>query len=177
METIQIKNKQFVRLIDNDTLNHTVDELAEQISIDLKDEEPVFLPVLNGAFIFAADLLRKIRLNCQVSFVKLNSYKGTVSTRDVKKIIGLPNDLENKTVVIVEDIIDSGLTIENLIQMLKEKNVKKIKIVTLFFKPNSFKESYPIDYIGMNVNTDFIIGYGLDFDGYGRNLHEIYKMI
>ena len=177
METIQIKNKQFVRLIDKDTLNQTVNKLAEEISIDLQDEEPVFLPVLNGAFIFAADLLRKIRLNCQVSFVKLNSYEGTVSTQNVKTIIGLPNDLENKTVVIIEDIIDSGLTIGSLIQMLKEKNIKKIKIATLFFKPNSFKESYPIDYIGMNVNTDFIIGYGLDFDGYGRNLHEIYKMI
>ena len=177
METIQIKDKQFVRLIDKDKINQTVNKLAKQISIDLKDEEPVFLPVLNGAFIFAADLLREIRLKCQVSFVKLNSYQGTVSTRDVKKIIGLPENLENKTVVIVEDIIDSGMTIGCLIQMLKEKNVKQIKIATLFFKPDAFKESYPIDYIGMNVETDFIIGYGLDFDGYGRNLHEIYKMI
>ena len=177
METIQLKDKQFLRLIDKDKIIQTVNKLAEQISIDLKNEEPVFLPVLNGAFIFAADLLRKIHLNCQITFLKLSSYEGSISTQNVKTIIGLPNDLENKTVVIVEDIIDSGLTIGCLIQMLKEKKVKKIKIATLFFKPDAFKESYSIDYIGMNIGTDFIIGYGLDFEGYGRNLNEIYKMI
>ena len=125
---------------------------------------------------FAADLLREITIPCELSFIKVASYEGTNSTGPVNELIGLAADLKGRTVVVVEDIVDSGITIERLVKILKEKEVKQLKVATILFKPDSYKKQYNIDYIGFRIPNDFVIGYGLDYDGLGRNLKEIHVL-
>jgi hypoxanthine phosphoribosyltransferase len=132
---------------------------------------------LNGAFVFAADLLRDVTIPCEVSFIRLASYEGTSSTGEVKQLIGLNEDIEGRTVVIVEDIIDSGLTMQELLLMLTKKNPKEIRIASLFVKPNNLKVDLNIHYRCFDIENDFIVGYGLDYDQQGRNLPDIYKVI
>ena len=151
-----------------------VRKIANAINEDLKDAHPVFLVVLNGSFMFASDLLKEITIPCQVSFIKVASYSGLSSIGNVGELIGLNEDLKNRTVVIVEDIVDSGLTIERLVKILKTKSVKKIKVATALFKPNAYRKKIILDYIGLEIPNDFVIGYGLDYDGYGRNLKQIH---
>ena len=176
LKTIKIKDKYFSLFIDEAAIHQGVKSIADKITNDLKDKDPLFLPVLNGSFMFAVDLLKEINFVCEISFVKLSSYDGTNSTKNVKELIGLAADVKGRTVVIIEDIIDTGLSIERLIEILKEKEVENIRIATLLFKPESFKKNYKIDYIGMNIKNDFVVGYGMDYNGYGRNLNEIYKI-
>jgi hypoxanthine phosphoribosyltransferase len=132
---------------------------------------------LNGAFVFAADLLRDVTIPCEVSFIRLASYEGTSSTGEVKQLIGLNEDIEGRTVVIVEDIIDSGLTMQELLLILAKKNPKEIHIASLFVKPNNLKVDLNIHYRCFDIENDFIVGYGLDYDQQGRNLPDIYKVI
>jgi hypoxanthine phosphoribosyltransferase len=177
MKTIRVKDKDFKLSISAGEIDAAVESLAIKINHDLKDKNPLFLVVLNGAFIFAADLYRKITIESEISFVKLASYAGTSSTSEVKELIGLNEKLKGRYVVILEDIIDTGTTMQFLMNKLRYLGVEDVKLVALLFKPSAFRESFRIDYLGMEIPNDFIVGYGLDYDGYGRNYADIYKIV
>lgn len=173
---IHLHDKTFVPFISSEELNFAIKNLAKQMDDDFFDEVPVFVGVLNGAFMVLSDLMKEYRGMCEVSFVKLSSYEGTQTTNEVKQLIGLNQNLEGRTVVIVEDIIDTGNTIEELKAIFKEKNVKHLKIATLFLKPDAYKKDIKIDYVGIRIPNKFIVGYGLDYDGLGRNLPDVYQL-
>lgn len=176
METIQVRDRKFAVSIPEEKIKARVAEVAAQISHDLEGKRPLFLAVLNGSFVFAADLLRGIVTPCEISFVRMSSYEGTSSTGSVKQLIGLKEDIKGRTVVIVEDIIDSGLTMKNLLSMLEEKGPAEIKIASLLVKPGNLKVDLDIPYCCFEIPNDFIVGYGLDYDGEGRNLPSIYTV-
>jgi len=154
-----------------------VEKLAAQINTDLAGRDAVFLGILNGAFVFAADLLRQIDLKARVSFVKLASYEGTSSSGSIKELIGWNEDVKNLLVVIVEDIVDTGATLESIVDELVIRKVAEIKIAALLLKPAAYTRDIPIDYIGFKIPNDFVIGYGLDYNGFGRNLPSIYTLV
>ena len=176
MNKIQVQDKEFELFINAETINNVVTELARKLNEDLKGKNPLFLVVLNGAFIFASDLIKKITVDCEVSFVKLSSYAGTRSTSMVKELLGLNEVVKGRTVVVIEDIIDTGITMAGMISKLREMEAGEVLIVTCLFKPEAFAKDFTIDYIGMEIPNKFIVGYGLDYDGYGRNLPDIYKV-
>jgi hypoxanthine phosphoribosyltransferase len=175
MAKVSLYDKEFTLYIPAEKIQTEVQNMADRMNADLKNEEVVFLGILNGAFMFASDLLRKIAFNAQVSFVKLTSYQGTASTGQVKRLIGINEDLKDKTVVIVEDIIDTGNTIECIINQIKGFRPRRIVIATLLLKPEYFSKDIRIDYVGFSIPKDFVVGYGLDYQGYGRNLRSLYK--
>lgn len=177
MKTVQVKDKKFSLYIPESRIKEQVSKIANLINNDLAGKHPLFLVVLNGSFVFAADLLRDVTIPCEVSFIRLASYEGTSSTGEVKQLIGLNEDIEGRTVVIVEDIIDSGLTMQELFLILAKKNPKEIRIASLFVKPNNLKVDLNIHYRCFDIENDFIVGYGLDYDQQGRNLPDIYKVI
>lgn len=177
METIRIKDKQFKTFITEEQILKEVARVGEEINRDLADANPLFVSVLNGSFMFTADLMKHVSVPCEISFVKLASYAGTSSTGKVKELIGLNDDITGRTIVIVEDIIDTGLTMERLIETLKARNPKEIRIATLLVKPDKLKVDLDINYIAMSIPNDFIVGYGLDYDGLGRNYRDIYTVI
>lgn len=174
---IKVRDKEFSLFIKFEEIDNAIAKVASEINRDLKGQTPLFLVILNGAFMFAADLLKKIDINCEISFVKLASYSGTQTSSKVKELIGLNEDIKGRTVVIVEDIVDTGITMDGMINQLKEKEVKEVKISTLLFKPDAFIKDFKIDYIGMEIPNDFIVGYGLDYDGHARNYRDIYKIV
>ena len=176
-QTIKIKDKTFEKFIKEPEIQRVIKHVAEKINADLAGQNPLFLIILNGAFMFAADLMKSITIDCQLSFVKLSSYSGTQTTQVVRELIGLDSSIEGRCVVVVEDIVDTGMTMEHLLKNLKGLGAKEVRIATLTFKPDSFLYDYPIDYIGMRIPNDFIVGYGFDYDGYGRNSADIYKII
>ena len=138
---------------------------------------PLFIAILNGSFLFAADLMRKINIpDTEISFLKLSSYDGLSTTGNVNKLIGLSKKIEGRNVIVLEDIIDTGITLEKIISLLEKEKVNSIKIATLLFKPNSYQKKFQIDYIGKSIENDFVVGYGLDYDEKGRNLKNIYKL-
>jgi hypoxanthine phosphoribosyltransferase len=173
---VTIKDKQFKPYISQQQISDAVKNIANTINVELEKDLPLFLVVLNGSFMFAADLLKEISIPCEISFIKVASYHGTTSTGTVTELIGLTEDITGRTVVIVEDIVDTGITLEKLITVLNRKNVKQIKVATVLLKPDSYKKEFPIDYFGMKIPNDFVVGYGLDYDGQGRNLKEIYVL-
>lgn len=174
MKKIKVKDLEFSISIPAEELDKATQKVADEINRDLKGKTPLFLVILNGAFMFAADLFKKINIECEVSFVKLSSYVGTKTTSTVRELIGLDEVLKDRYVVIVEDIIDTGITMENTIQKLKHLEAADVRIATLLFKPDAFQKDYPIDYIGMEIPNEFIVGYGLDYDGLARNFPDIY---
>lgn len=176
MDKIKVRDREFAVSISEEKIKARVAEIAAQISHDLEGKRPLFLAVLNGSFVFAADLLRGIDTPCEISFVRMASYEGTSSTGDVKQLIGLKEDIKDRTVVIVEDIIDSGLTMVHLLDLLKEKQPADIKIAALLVKPGNLKVNLDIPYCCFEIPNDFIVGYGLDYDGEGRNLPSIYTV-
>lgn len=177
MKEVQLHDKRFSVSIGADKIDAAVQKVADKINVDYQGKNPLFLVVLNGAFMFASDLFKKLTIDCEVSFVKLSSYSGTSSTHVVRELIGLDEALTGRDVIVVEDIIDTGITMENTIQKLRHLQAVDVKIVTLLYKPLAFQKDYPIDYIGIEIANDFIVGYGLDYDGLGRNLPDIYKII
>ena len=177
MSTIQIKDKSFTTFITEDEILKEVSRVADEINRDLEGTEPLFLSVLNGSFMFTADLMKRVNIPCEISFVKLASYQGTSSTGKVKEVVGLNEDIEGRTVVIVEDIIDTGFTMERLVETLRARNPKDIRIATLLVKPDKLQVKLDIDYVAMNIPNDFIVGYGLDYDGKGRNYRDIYTVV
>lgn len=177
MKNVILKDKEFRLSYPYDDIQTDIDVLASKINHDLKNVNvPLFLSVLNGSFMLTADLLKRIQFTCEVSFIKLASYEGTASTGIVNELIGLKENIEGRTVIIIEDIVDTGHTLENLYVELKKRNPAKLMIATLLFKPESYKGSIKIDFIGKSIPNDFIVGYGLDYDGLGRNLPDIYTL-
>ena len=177
MHEIEILNKKFRELITEEAVQKRVNELAAQINADLAGEDVVFLGILNGAFLFAADLFRKITLEARISFVKLASYEGSNRSGTIKELIGWNEDIRNKTIVVVEDIVDTGHTLERIIDELRMRKVKGMKIATFLFKPAAFTKDIHLDYIGYEIPNDFVVGYGLDYNGLGRNFPSIYSLI
>ncbi|HPE86396.1 MAG: hypoxanthine phosphoribosyltransferase [Bacteroidales bacterium] len=177
MNIVTVKDKTFVISIRDTELDAATRCIAQAINRDIRGKNPLFLCILNGAFMFAADLMKKITIPCQLSFVKVASYEGTTTTNHLANLIGLTENIAGRTVIVVEDIIDTGYTMEQIIAMLHERGAAEVRIATLFFKPDSFQCNYAIDYIGMEIPNDFIVGYGLDYDGYGRNLPHIYSLL
>ena len=176
-KTVKLHDKEFKISIPAKTIDEAILKMAQKINEDLEGKNPLFIIVLNGAFMFASDLLKKIHIDCEVTFVKLSSYIGTKSSHLVREIIGLDKSLNDRHVVVIEDIIDTGITMDNTLPKLETMGAKDVKIATLLFKPKAFQKEFPIDYIGMEIPNDFIVGYGLDYDGLGRNLPDIYKII
>lgn len=177
MDTIQIKDKRFRTFITENEILKQVARVADEINRDLADENPLFVSVLNGSFMFTSDLMKHLNMPCELSFVKLASYEGTSSTGKVKELVGLNNDITGRTVVIVEDIVDTGFTMERLIETLRQRNPKGIRIATLLVKPDKLQVKLDIHYVAMNIPNDFIVGYGLDYDGLGRNYRDIYTVV
>lgn len=178
MGNIKVLDKEFELFIPYEKIRSVVDKMGEEMNRDLAGKKPLFLCVLNGAFMFAADIFKRISLlDAEISFVKLASYEGTSSTGRVKELIGLNEDLEGRTVVVLEDIIDTGITIENTIKQIQAKNAAEVYVATLLLKPDALIKEVKMDYIGLEIPNDFIVGYGLDYDGCGRNLIDIYKVV
>ena len=174
MSTLQIQDRLFKPYIDRSSIDSAVKRLAAQMNKDLAGKRPLFLCVLNGAFMFAADLFREINVDAEITFIRMKSYEGTQSTGIIKQIYGLQEDIKDRTVVIVEDIVDTGFTMQNLKKQLEEKNPKEIKVATLLFKPDSLQCDVKLDYVAFEIPKAFIVGYGLDYDELGRNLKDIY---
>ena len=177
MSTIRIKDKTFRISIPEAEIKSRVKALAEQISKDMAEKTPLFLGVLNGSFIFAADLMREMTIPCEISFVKLASYQGTTSTGKIHEVLGINEDLTNRVVIIVEDIVESGQTMKRMIESLGTRNPASVHICTLFFKPDKLKEDLKLDYVAFRIPDDFIVGYGLDYDQQGRELKDVYTIV
>jgi hypoxanthine phosphoribosyltransferase len=173
---IHLHDKTFEPFISSEEIDFAIANMAKQMDDDFFDEIPVFVGVLNGSFMVLSDLMKKYRGMCELSFVKMASYEGTQSTNEVKQLIGINENLEGRTVVIVEDIVDTGNTIQELKAIFKDKKVKHLKIAALFFKPDAYKKDIKIDYVGIRIQDKFIVGYGLDYDGLGRNLADVYQL-
>ena len=157
-------------------IDKAVSAVAEKLNSDLRGKTPLFVAVLNGSFMFTSDLLKKIKIDCEVSFIKVASYEGVSSTGKLTELIGLNESVNGRTVIIVEDIVDTGSTIENVWKQLSEMGATEIKVATLLFKPEAYTKALPVEYVAIEVPNDFLIGYGLDYDGLGRNLEDIYVL-
>jgi len=177
MNEIKVLDREFSEYITEDEIQSRITAMAEKISEDLQGRDVLFFGILNGSFLFAADIFRQIKLNAQISFIKLASYEGTGSTGKIKELIGWNEDISGKTVVVLEDIVDTGSTLERIIGELTLRKASDVKICTLLFKPEAYTRDITIDYIGFEIPNNFVVGYGLDYDGYGRNLKSIYKII
>lgn len=177
MSVVKIKDKTFKTSIPEAQILERVKAVAERINTDMADKNPLLLAMLNGSFVFAADLMREITVPCEISFVKMSSYQGTSSTGKVKQLLGLNEDIKGRTVIIVEDIVESGLTLKTLLETLKEKELADVQICTLLFKPDCLQVPLDIKYVAMEIPNDFILGYGLDYDQQGRNLRDIYTVV
>lgn len=176
-KTIKVKDKTFAISIPESDIKQQIRRVATEISRDYAGREPVFLAVLNGSFIFAADLLREVDLPCEISFVKLASYQGTNTTGTIREILGLNIDITGRPVIIVEDIVDTGLTMAHMIETLQPQNPESIDICTLLLKPSKLQVHLDIRYCCMEIPDDFVVGFGLDYDGFGRNTKDIYTIV
>jgi len=177
MSRVKLLDREFELSIPESELLKAVDQVADRINKDLAGKNPLMVCVLNGSFMFASDLMKRITIPCQISFVKLSSYSGTGSTGKVKELIGLNEDITGRTVVLLEDIVDTGLTIINTVKQVQALGPADVRVATMLFKPDACKHDVTLDYVGMNIPNDFIVGYGLDYDGYGRNLNSIYTVV
>jgi len=176
MELIKINDKTFEPYVSAEELNQIAERMASEVYQDLQESRPIFIAVLNGSFMFAADFLRHYKGECEISFVKMASYEGTQSTGKIHQLIGLSTPVEGRDVVILEDIIDTGNTLEEIYRLFENQKVKSFRIATLFFKPDAYKKDLKIDYVGKPIPNRFIVGYGLDFDEIGRNLPQVYQL-
>lgn len=177
MSTIKIHDKVFRTSYSEAEILQHVKAVADRLNKDMEGKNPLFLAVLNGSFIFAADLMRMITIPCEISFVKLASYQGTLSTGKVKEVIGINEDITGRTVVIIEDIVESGLTMKRMIDTLGTRNPESVHICTLLLKPEKLEVDLNVEYAAMEIPNDFIVGYGLDYDQQGRNLRDIYTVV
>lgn len=169
-------DKYFVPYISEEQIQDAVRALAHKINHDYNGKQVMFLGILNGVFMFASDLMKHIDLKCQISFLKIASYEGTSSSGNVKRLIGINEDIKDHIVIILEDIVDSGFTLDHIMKQLAGYEPAEVKIATMFFKPKAYKMNFPVDYVGMEIPNDFIIGYGLDYNGFGRNISSLYKL-
>lgn len=174
MESIELHGKHFKPFITAEEIEKDVKRVADELYKAFGDEEPLFIGVLNGAFMFMADLLRFYPGKCDVSFVKVRSYEGTVSTGKVTEVIGLSDRVKDRPVVLIEDIVDTGNTMVALHNIFEGHEPSSLNVATLFYKPEAYKQDIPVDFIGREIGNEFIVGYGLDYDGLGRNLPHVY---
>lgn len=177
METIQVKDRVFAPFIKEEELQKEIKRVAGEINRDYEGKEPLFLCILNGAFMFAADLLKNVNVPCNVSFVKVASYQGTETTGKVKELMGLQEDVEGRHIIIVEDIVDTGYTMRDILDSLAEKKAASVQVCALLCKPDKLKVDLNLKYLALNIPNGFIVGYGLDYDGFGRNSRDIYKIV
>ena len=176
MELIKLHDKTFEPYVSAEELNQITERMASEVYQDLQESRPIFIAILNGSFMFAADFLRHYKGECEISFVKMASYEGTQSTGKIHQLIGLSTPVEGRDVVILEDIIDTGNTLEEIYRLFENQKVKSFRIATLFFKPDAYKKDLKIDYVGKPIPNRFIVGYGLDFDEIARNLPQVYQL-
>lgn len=177
MKKVKILDKEFKMAIPASSIKRAIDEVATRINNDYFEEEILFICILNGSFMFASDLVKRIKSLCQLSFVKLSSYDGDSSTGTFKELIGLNEVIKGRKVIVVEDIVDTGATIETIVKQLKSLEPESVKVASLLFKPQSYQRNLKIDYVGIEIPESFIVGYGLDYHGYGRNLEDIYSLV
>lgn len=175
-KTIKLHDLNFKPFISEKEIEKRILEIGTEITQKFKGKKPLFIAILNGAFVFAADLVRACEIDSEIVFIRLMSYHGLESTGTVKTVIGLDQDLEGRDLIIVEDIVDSGQTMHNFLQDLKEKNPASITIATLLLKPGALQFPIEPDYVGFEIPTKFVVGYGLDYDGLGRNYRAIYQL-
>ncbi len=176
MSVIQVQNKQFELFISEDEIRNSIKEVSQRMISDLHDKNPLIICVLNGVFIFAADLIRCFEFPCEVAFIRLKSYSGTNSSGKIIEINGLVEDVKGRNVVIIEDIVDTGNTIQYLKQNILSQQPESLRIATLFLKPEALQVDVDVDYVVMKIPNEFIVGYGLDYNGYGRNFRNVYKI-
>jgi len=174
---IKVHDKHFEPFIPEKKIQKEVSRIAKEMNHDLASKDPIFLGILNGAFMFASDLYKQLTFPCQITFLKLASYSGTQSTGTVKQLIGINRDLKDRVVVVLEDIVDTGVTLETIIRQLSGYQPAEIRVATFLHKPDATIREVALNYVGMKIPNDFILGYGLDYDGYGRNFKEIYRLV
>ncbi|MDB5283357.1 MAG: hpt [Bacteroidota bacterium] len=174
---VKLHDKSFRLYKSESEILSAVRNVAGQINDDYIGKRPLLVPVLNGSFLFAADLLKELKLDCELSFIKVVSYHGTSSNGSPNMLIGLNQNIEGRHIIIIEDIVDTGNTLARILPELRAQNPASIKVATLLFKPLALKADVPVDYIGMEIPNDFIVGYGLDYDGLGRNLRDVYQVV
>lgn len=174
--SVKLHDLHFVPYISEAEVDVVVSDLAARINSDYEGKCPLFVVVLNGAFMFASDLIKKVSVDCEVSFLRVSSYRGTASTGEVKEMMPIGTDVRGRHVVLIEDIVDTGNTMGDVKQKMKDEGAESVKICTLLFKPDAFKGSYQVSYIGKEISDRFVVGYGLDYDGLGRNLPAIYQI-
>ncbi|MGY5848675.1 hypoxanthine phosphoribosyltransferase [Salegentibacter sp. HM20] len=172
---MKLHDLEFEPYLSEEEITRAIERVAKELNEDYRGEVPVFLGVLNGAFMFASELIKRFDGDCEVSFVKLGSYEGTQTTGNVKTLMGLTQSLQGRKVILIEDIVDTGNTLESIYQILEKEKVADFKVVSLFFKPEAYKKDFKIEYVGMEIPDKFIVGFGLDYDGLGRNLREVFK--
>jgi hypoxanthine phosphoribosyltransferase len=176
-QTITLGDKSFRLYITEAQIQEAVSKIADKINHDYQAKCPLIIPILNGSFMFASDLVKKLSCQCQITFIKASSYKGTSSTGSLATLIGINEDISGRDIIILEDIIDTGHTLAKIIPSIKDLGPASIRVATLLFKPNALKNDITIDYTGIEIPNEFIVGYGLDYNGLGRNLKEIYQVI
>ena len=176
MKTIQVLDKKFRLYIPQSEIAETVGRLAARLSDDMRGMDPLFMPILNGSFLFAADLLRAMDYDCEVSFVKMSSYSGTQTTGRVKELIGFPESVEGRHIVLVEDIVETGISMRYTLDQLARLHPASVRICTFFLKPRMFDNAFAIDYVGREIGDEFIVCYGLDYNGHGRTYRDVYVL-
>jgi len=176
-QVVQLHDKKFIKFIESQQIDEAIDVVAEQLNKDYKDDPPLILVTLNGAIVFAADLLKKLQFSSILSCIKISSYQGTASTNEMKMLIGLTEEVKDKRVLIIEDIVDTGNTYKTLVDLLNERGAREIRIATLTMKPDAYKLELPVHYVGINIPEKFVVGRGLDYNGLGRNLNDIYQLL
>ena len=177
MDKVRILDKEFKLFISEKQIQEAVEEMARRMNKELKGQKVFLIGILNGCFMFAADLVKRLDLDCRITFLKLASYQGTSSTGKVKRLIGLDEDIKDQVVVVLEDIVDTGITLDFIQKQLRGYEPAEIKLATLLYKPEACRQDISLDYVGIEIPDDFVVGYGLDYNGYGRNLRQIYSVI
>lgn len=179
METnVTVHNKEFELLLEQDAIEKRIRLMAIQLNVDYENRNPIFIGVLNGSFLFMAELMKEIDLACETEFIKVASYHGATSTGAIKDALGMPQNLKDRDVIVVEDIVDSGLTMKYILSKIHEQEPASVTVCTLLFKPDALKEEIEnLNYIGFEIPNEFVVGYGLDYDGLGRNLNDIYRAV
>jgi len=176
MHKIKVEDREFEIFLENDTINKRIRLLGIQLNVDYEGKCPLFIGILNGSFLFMADLIKEIEIPCEVAFMRVASYEGTSSSGQVKELIGLPDAIEGRDIIIVEDIVDTGLTLTHIVKTIKEKNPSSLKVASLLLKPAALQhEIDELYYVGFEISNEFVVGYGLDYNGLGRNLTDIYR--
>jgi hypoxanthine phosphoribosyltransferase len=178
MNKIQVDDKDFEIFLENEIISKRIRLIGIQLDVDYENRCPIFIGVLNGSFLFMADLLKEVDISCEVNFIRVASYHGTTSTGSIKEIFGLPDDLKDRNIIIVEDIVDTGFTLSHILEKIKAQHPASVQVCSLLFKPAALLSPIPeLTYVGFEIPNEFVVGYGLDYNGLGRNLKDIYRAV